>query len=174
MKKTMHKILIMIVVFSICFLTGCVDGVLTESQLESLIDGITASTIHGDQYFHQIKTLTNNTMFDEELVFDSYSKLALETKEACKIKGIVFVVRSLQNANLNFKVLLQEELLVEKEYSITVNTNQTVSLFLESSVLLDEFNQLTITINQIFESPDEISYEYAQFAFDSFLIFFKE
>jgi hypothetical protein len=174
MKKTMHKILIMIVVFSICFLTGCVDGVLTESQLESLIDGITASTIHGDQYFHQIKTLTNNTMFDEELVFDSYSKLTLETKEACKIKGMVFVVRSLQNANLNFTVSIQNEMLLQKEYNLIANTNQTVSLFLESSVLLDEVNKLTINMDQIFESPDETNYEYAQFAFYSFLIFFKE
>lgn len=173
MKKTMHKLISLIVVFSICFLTGCVDGLVRKDQLINLIDGIQCETIYDNLYFYQIETLTNNTSFDEEIIFDSYSKLTLKTKENCEIKGIAFVVRSLQNANLNFQVLIQDEVLLEKEYNLMANTNEFVSLFLTESVLVSDANFLTINITQIADELDE-NFEYANFAFDSFLIFFKE
>ena len=173
MKKTMQNLIILIVIFSICFLTGCVDGLVREDQLLNLIDGIQCETIYNSQYFYQIETLTNNTSFDENIMFDSYSKLTLKTKENCEIKGIAFVVRSLQNANLNFKVLIQDEVLLQKEYNLMRDTNDFVSLFLTESVLVSEEKLLTINITQIVDELDE-NFEYANFAFDSFLVFFEE
>ena len=173
MKKTMHKLISLIVVFSICFLTGCVDGLVREDQLINLIDGIQCETIYNNLYFYQIETLTNNISFDEEIMFDSYSKLTLKTKENCEIKGIAFVVRSLQKANLNFQVLIQDEVLLGKEYNLTENTNEFVSLFLNESVLVGDNNLLTINISEQVDELDE-NFEYTTFAFDSFLIFFKE
>jgi len=173
MKKTMRNLILHLIVFSICFLTGCVDGLVREDQLINLIDGMECQTIYDNLYFYQIEMLTNNTSFDEEIMFDSYSKLTLNTKENCEIKGIAFVVRSLQNANLNFQVLIQDEVLLEKEYNLVANTNEFVSLFLTESVLVSDNNFLTININEQVDELDE-NFEYATFAFDSFLIFFKE
>jgi hypothetical protein len=174
MKKTMQNLITMIVVFSICFLTGCVDGLLRDNDLLNIIYGMQCDTIHDNLYFYTTQTLTNNTSFDDEIIFDSYSKLTLLNTQNCKIKGLAFVVRSLQNATLNFSVLLHQQLILEKTYEFNSNLNQTVTLFFESSILVDETNKLIININQIFEVGSEINYEYTNLAFDSFLIFFEE
>ena len=174
MKKTMQNLITMIVVFSICFLTGCVDGLLRDDDLLNIIHGINFETIHDNQYFYTTETLTNNISFDNEIIFDSYSKLTLLNAQNCKIKGLAFVVRSLQNATLNFSVMLEEDLVLEKTYEFNANINQTVNMFFDSSILIDEVNKLTININQIFEVDSETNYEYANFAFDYFLIFFEE
>lgn len=174
MKKTMQNLITMIVVFSICFLTGCVDGLVRDDELSYFIRGINVETIHDNQYFYSIKTITNNISFDEAIVFDSYSKITLINEQECKIKGLVFVVRSLQSASLNFSVLLKEDLILEKDYKFIANINQTVTMFFEECILVNEVNKLTIIINEIFEVGSQTNYEYATFAFDSFLIFFEE
>ena len=174
MKKTMQNLITMIVVFSICFLTGCVDGLLRDDDLLNIIHGVQFETVHDNQYFYTIQTLTNNTSFDDEIIFDIYSKLTILNIQNCKIKGLAFVVRSLQNATLNFSVMLEEDLVLEKTYEFNENINQAVTLFFEECILADEVNKLKVNINQTFEVDIETNYEYANFAFDSFLIFFEE
>lgn len=171
MKKTIQNLIIHLMVFSICFLTGCVDGLVRDDELIKFIRGINVETIHDNQYFYSIKTITNNISFDEAIVFDSYSKITLINEQECKIKGVVFVVRSLQNTTLNFKVFLQDEFILEKTYELFANINEIVDLFFNDSVLINDSN-LSIIVNQIFEYGQEV--ENASFAADSFLIFFKE
>ena len=174
MKKTMQNLITMIVVFSICFLTGCVDGLLRDDDLLNIIHGMQCETVHDNLYIYTTQTFTNNISFDDEIIFDSYSKLTLLNTQNCKIKGLAFVVRSLQNATLNFSVFIEQELVLEKTYEFIANLNQTVTMFFEQCILVDEVNKLTININQVFEVGSETNYEYATFACDSFLIFFEE
>ena len=165
--------LIVIVVFIVLLFTGCVEGFVDDEQYNELISGIIATNKENESCFYGNEILQNNIEFDTQIEYDEYCKFEIRKVKSCKVRGIVFVVRSLETVNLKFTVFANDVQLYTKEKQIISNTTTDVDLFFEP-FYLNQNDELYIEVEQLKEIKEGEDEESIKFKFDGFMVAFAE
>ena len=172
MKKISHYIIVILVsILSIITLSGCIEGFVSEEQYNNLINGIYALDIDGESYFYGNDLLQNNIEFDAQIEYKKYCKLEIRKVNNCKVRGVVFVVRSLETTNLKFTVFANNVQLYSKQMEVKSNSTTDIDLFFEPYSFLVE-DEFYITIEQI--ENNEVEPELVQLKFDGVMVAFTE
>jgi hypothetical protein len=175
MKNVLKKInvlgLISIIIFATLCFTGCVSGVVSEEQYCELVDGVEAQDENGNTIYYQMRTLVDNTEFNESIQSKAYCKLDIYLTTSCQIKGVVFIVRSSDNCTLKFITYIDGESVSSNTKEITSENITDINLFFENTTECNSRSDFYIEIEEQNKEDDE---EKTSFKFDSLIIFLEE
>jgi hypothetical protein len=163
--------IILVLILSTITLSGCIEGFVDEEQYNNLISGVCAYDTSGQSYFYGNDLLQNNIEFDTQIEYKEYCKLEIWKVNDCKIRGVVFVVRSLGTVNLKFTAFANNVQLYSKQKEVKSNSTTDIDLFFEPYEFLEE-DEFYITIEQI--QNYEVEPELVQFKFDGVMVAFTE
>ena len=170
-KKLNKIIFVCIMMISMIILTGCFSGVVYENQYCEIFGGIDSEYGDGNSVYYQMKTLVDNTEFNNTIQSKHYCKLDISLKQKCQIKGVVFIVRSLDTCTLKFTTFIDE---VEKS-TITKEIEKEIvygiDMFIDNAEALISDSNYLLQIKELNKQEDE---ERTSFIFDSFVIFLQE
>lgn len=175
MKKVCLSIaLISMLIFTVLLFSGCVEGFVSDDEYKTLISGVTAYDDKGNNYFYGNEILQNNVEFDTQIEYKNYCKLEIRKVKDCKIRGAVFVVRSLETTTLKFTFFANDVQLISKQKMIEKDRTVDIDLFFEPYPISLSDN-LYIEIEQISEKNNkEENDENIKYKFDGFMVAFGE
>ena len=155
-------------------LTGCVAGFVDDEQYQTLISGVTAYDDENNSYYFDNEILINNVEFDTQIEYKKYCRLEIRKVNNCKIRGIVFVVRSLETGTLKFTVFANDVQLYSKQKEVKENVTEDIDLFFEPYYFLTS-DVLYISVEQTnLEEQDEGELELMNYSFDGVMVAFGE
>jgi len=172
MKKVLKKIYMVISILAIPFLmTGCVSGIVSTDEYCNLINGVNAYYSENDSVYFDMRTLIDDTEFNECIQSKSYCKLDIDFKKSCQIKGIVFNVRSSKYCALKFTTLIDDEEIAFTNANLFADKIVNIAMFFDSTFIVDSTRFLSVRIDE--EVQNENS-ENSTFQFDDLIIFLGE
>ncbi len=175
MKKVLKVLnllsLILIILASTLCLSACVSGVVSEKQYTEIFSGVNAEYDDGNSVYYQMRTLVDNTQFNESIQSKPYRKLDIYISQSCQIKGIVFVVRSSENCTLKFTAYVDEEIVSVKTKTLSGSVVSDIDLFFNITYACNTGTNFYIEIEELNKQEDE---ENTEFQFDSLVIFLQE
>ena len=175
MKKVCFILTIIVSIILIALLlTGCVAGFVDDEQYQDLISGVTAYDDENNSYYFDNEILLNNVEFDTQIEYKKYCRLEIRKVNNCKIRGIVFVVRSLETGTLKFTVFANDVQLYSKQKEVKENVTEDIDLFFEPYYFLTS-DVLYISVEQTnLEEQDEGELELMNYSFDGVMVAFGE
>lgn len=159
-----------ILISSFCF-SACVSGVVSEKQYAEIFNGINAEYDNGNSVYYQMKTLVDNTQFNESIQSKPYRKLDIYINQSCQIKGVVFLIRSSENCTLKFTIYIDEDIASTKTETFSSSVVSDIDLFFDITYACNSRTNFYIEIEELNKQEDE---EKTDFVFDSFIIFLQE
>ena len=175
MKKVCFILTIIVSIILIALLlTGCVAGFVDDEQYQTLISGVTAYDDENNSYYFDNEILLNNVEFDTQIEYKKYCRFEIRKVNNCKIRGIVFVVRSLETGTLKFTVFANDVQLYSKQKEVEENITEDIDLFFEPYYFLTS-DVLYISVEQTnLEEQDEGELELMNYSFDGVMVAFGE
>ena len=170
MKKFILVNVITISLITIFALSGCVSGIASKDDYNSLFSGITAEYDSGNYIFYPIDILLDENEFDS-IQSKPYTSLEINIKDQVLIQGIVFTIKSEKPCSLIFRLSFDEQDILHYSKSFQANVTSDVELFLSNEITLYPTSSLVIEID---ENTNAENLEKTSFKFDNFLIFLKE
>lgn len=170
MKKFILVSVITISLIIIFVLSGCVSGIASKDDYNSLFSGITAEYDSGNYIFYPMDILLDENEFDS-IQSKPYTSLEINIKDKAIIQGIVFTIKSEKPCSLTFRLTLDEQDILYYSKSFQANVTSDVELILNNEITLYPTSSLVIEVD---ENTNAENLEKTSFQFDNFLIFLKE
>ena len=170
MKKFILVSAITISLITTFALSGCVNGIASKDDYNSLFSGITAEYDSGNYIFYPMDILLDENEFDS-IQSKPYTSLEINIKDKAIIQGIVFTIKSEKPCSLIFRLSFDEQDILHYSKSFQANVTSDVELFLNNEITLYPTSLLVIEID---ENTNAENLEKTSFQFDNFLIFLKE
>lgn len=161
--------LICLLLMTTILLSACVSGIVSEKEYHKLFSGVNAFYNEEESINYEMKLLVDNKEFNHEIESKQYCKLDINLQQNCQIKGIVFLVRSSENVDLEFTVFNDLEIVKNKTKFFTKNSSTEVDLFFENTLNISTSNEFYIEIKQPKNEDKKVSFQ-----FDSLVIFLEE
>ena len=170
MKKFILVSVITISLITIFALSGCVSGIASEEDYNSLFLGVTAEYNLDNYIFYPMDILLDENEFNS-IQSKRYASLEINIKDQVSIQEIVFTVKSEKPCSLTFRLNLDEQDILHYSKSFQANVTSDVELFLNNQITLYPTSSLVIEVD---ENTNAENLEKTSFQFDNFLIFLKE
>ena len=162
---------ILIILFAIICLTGCVSGLPNAETYNTLIDGVSAHSYDGEVVFYDMNILIDNVEFNPQIQSKPYCRLDIQQKQTVEIKGVVFIVRSSSNCTLKFTVNNNLNQIISITKNLQNNVTENIEMFFDNTQTVEENANLYIEIEEILLTEED---EKSNFVFDTLFIFFNE
>ncbi len=170
MKKFILVSIITISLITIFALSGCVSGIASEEDYNSLFSGVTAEYDLDNYIFYPMDILLDENDFNS-IQSKPYTSLKINIKDQVLIQGIVFTIKSEKPCSLTFRLTLDEQDILHYSKSFQAIVTSDVELFLNNEITLYPTSSLVIEVE---ENTNAENLEKTNFQFDNFLIFLKE
>jgi len=152
-------------------MTGCIDGIVSEDNYCDFINGVNAYYSENDSVYFEMRTLIDDTEFNENIQSKSYCKLDIDFKKSCQIKGVVFNVRSSNNCTLKFTALIDDEEITFTKENLLTDEIINVAMLFENTFNVDSGESVTVKIEEELQNEND---EKSTFQFDDLIIFLGE
>ena len=169
MKKVLKIIcLLSVIVLVVILFTGCVDGVVSEENYCEIFYGVDAEDDDGNSVYYEMRTLVDDTEFNSSIQSKPYCKLDISLKKSCQIRGVVFIVRSLEDCTLKFTTYIDGDSKSIKTKTLSKGVTTDIDLFFSDPVSCNSQTEFYIEVEEN-KSEDKTAFQ-----FDSLIIFLKE